>query len=345
MPSSFGALVRDTKPRADERRLTIAIAAGIAGFALMLAMIAPAGAQSWPSKPVTMVVSNLMGTGPDIVGRFLAERLRERTGQPFSVENRPGGTGIVGAQQVRRAAPDGYTILLGTLSTATNVHLYRNLGYDPIKDFTPVTTIAMTSFVLLVNPAVMPVNSVAELTEYIRKHSSKLAYASGGAAGRVAAELYFSLSGLRPQQVTFVPYKGGSQAFTDLIGGQIHFLFADSAFGIQQARGDKARALALTSVQRTSAAPDIPTMAEAGVPGYSLGGWFALFMPANSPKAIAQKLAELCNAAMTSEAARAFLKNLATDPYPGSPGSLAMLLESEIAKWGRIIKSAGMEPD
>lgn len=310
--------------------------------ALAWAFAAPLCAQSWPAKPVTMVVGYPAGSGIDILARFLAENLRERTGQPFIVQNKPGGFGVVAAQSVARTAPDGYTILFGPASIAVNVHLFKDLGYDPLRDFTPVTTAVSTGFVLLVNPETVPVSSVAELTEYIKARPGKLAYGSGMASGRVAADLYLSLAGLNAM---FVPYKGVPPSLNALMAGQIQFIFADSTFGISQARAGKVRALAVTNPQRISAAPDIPTMAESGVPGYDLVGWYAVFLPANAPKEIAHKLATLSNASVTTEKAREFLSKLASDPYPGSPESLAKLLVSEIAKWGRLIKAAGIEPN
>ena len=310
---------------------------------LAFAIALPAAAQTWPSRPVTIVVGFLPGTGPDIIARFVAERLHERTGQQFIVENKPGAFSMLGAQAVARAAPDGYTLLLSTVSAAMNVHLFKKLNYDHVRDFTPVTTLANAAFVLLVNPDVVPVTTVAELTQYIGARPDKIAYGSG-TAGNIAAALYLSLSGLRRDQLTFIPYKGGTDALHDLRGGRIHFSFFDSAFGIQQVQGGKLRALAITSTKRTSAAPDIPTMAEAGLPGYDLVGWYAVFLPAKTPKDIAQKLAELCNATMASEKGREFLRTLAMDPHPSSPENFVQFLDSETAKWGRLIRDAGIEP-
>ena len=311
---------------------------------LAAALAMPAAAQTWPSKRVTIVVPLSPGSGTDNVARFLAERLQERAGQPFVVENRPGAFTMVGAQQVARAAPDGHTVLFSTVSAAMNVHLFKKLAVDQIKDFTPVTTIALSPFVLLVNPDVVPVNSVAELTEYIRARPDRIAY-GGGTAARIASAFYLSLSGLRREQATFVPYKGGTDAMNDLRGGRIHFAFFDSTLGVPQARGGKLRALALTGPKRSSAAPDIPTMVEAGLANYELVGWYALYMPAKTPKDVAQRLAELCNASMASEKGREFLRALSMEPYPSSPDNFAQFLNDETAKWGRLIKDAGIEPE
>ena len=339
----WGSACREPRDRIDSRPAIRTGASRILPALLSLALAVPAIGQTWPVKPVTMVVGYPAGSGIDTVARFLAENLRERTGQPFILENRPGVFANIGAQAVARAAPDGYTMLFTPSSThAVNIHLLKKLGFDPVNDFTPVTTIATLGFVLLVNPAVVPVNSVAELTEYIRARPGKLAYGSGAAVGRVAAELYRALAGI---DLTYVPYKGVPQAINDLIGGEIHVVFADTTLGLAQARGGRVRALAVTNAKRFSAAPDIPTMIEAGVPGYDLGAWFAVFLPANAPRETVQKLADLCNASMTTDKAREFLKKLGADPYPGTPESLARLVVSEMAKWGRLIKAAGIEPE
>ena len=250
---------------------------------------------------------------------------------------------MVGAQQVARAAPDGYTVLLSTVSAAMNVHLFKKLGYDQARDFTPVTTLAMAAFVLLVNPEVVPVTSVAELSEYIRTRPDKIAY-GGSTPARVASAFYFSLAGLRQEQLTFIPYTGGPDAMRELMGGRIHFSFFDSTTATQGARGGKLRALAITSPKRSSAWPNIPTMAETGLANYDLVGWYAIFVPAKTPNDIAQKLAELCNASMASEKGRELLRTLALDAKPSSPENFAQFFNDEVAKWGRLIKAAGIEP-
>lgn len=310
--------------------------------ALLLAGASPLWAQGWPSKPVTIIVGYPAGGGSDVVARYLAQGYRERTGQAFVVENRPGIFGNLGAQYVSRAKPDGYTLLYTPNSThAANVHLFKKLGFDPVKDFTPVTTVLSAGFVLLVPSGT--VNSLADLSAQIRAKPGALAYGTNAATGRVASELYLSMAGLK---MTFVPYKGAGDALRELLGGQIRFYFADAMFAMPQVRGGKVKALAVTKESRFSFARDIPTMVEAGVPGYDLGGtWFALFMPANAPRDIAQKLADMSNQMMTTDKGREFLANLGADPYPGNPDSLAKLVESEIVKWGKSIKTAGIEPE
>ena len=318
-------------------------------IALLTAMLSNAGrtahAQStvWPTRSVTMMLGYPAGSGIDSVARFLAEGLREKTGQPFVLENKPGAVGNLAAQAVARAAPDGYTMLFTPNSThAANIHLFKHLGFDPVADFSPVTTLVTLGFVLVVNPALVPVGSVAELTAWLKARPGRVAYGSGNATGRVAAELYRTLTGV---DAINVPYKGVPPAMTDLLGGQIQFMFADATLAIPQARAGKVKALAVTNVQRISAAPDLPTMAEAGVAHYELAGWFAAFLPAHAPPEIVARLADLCNAVMTTDRARTFLRNIGADPFPGSPDQLARHVARETEKWGRIVKAAGIEAE
>lgn len=321
----------------------IFIAASALAFAISAAAqtASQGAARNWPTKQITIVVGYPPGSGIEAVARFLADGLRERTGHPVIVENKPGAIGNIAAQYVARAAPDGYTVLYTPNSThAANIHLYKNIGFDPVKDFAPVTTTVTHGFMLAVN-ATSPVNSVAELTSYIKARPGKLAYGSGSATGLVSAALYRSMAKL---DVLHVPYKGMPQAYVDLFGERLDFLFADVPVGVPFLRSGKLKGLAVSSATRASAAPEVPTMAESGFPGFDLSAWQAVFVPANTPRDIVQKLAEMTNAVMSTEKARAFMKIANVEPLPGSPESLGKLVESEMAKWGRIIKEAGIEP-
>ena len=314
-------------------------------LAAALSALIPAGAQaqSWPARPVTLVVGYPAGSGIDTVARFLADGLRERTGQSWIVENRPGAVANIAARHVARAAPDGYTVLFTPNSShGINPHMFRSLGFDPVKDFQPVTTLLTLGFVLVVNPETVPVSSVTELTAYIKARPGKLAYASGNASGRVAAEWYRQIAGF---DAVHVPYKGVPQAITDMLGGTIHFMFADATLGLPTAKSGKLRALAVTNAKRLASAPEIPTMMESGVPGYEVSSWFGVFLPAGAPMDITRRFAELCNAIMGTDKAREFLNQLGAEPYPGSPESFAKVVVAEIAKWGPIVKAAGIEPE
>lgn len=311
---------------------------------LALALAAPfACAQSWPAKPVTLVVGTQAGAGLDTIARFLAQGLRERTGQAFVVENKPGAFGNIGAQAVARAAPDGYTAVMATHSThCINPHMLKNPGIDPVRDFQPVTTFVAIGFVLIVDPQTLPVNSVAELSARLKANPGKFAYASGNAFGRVVAEWYRQIVGF---DAIHVPYKGVPAAINDMLGGRVHFMFADATLAINNARSGKVRALAVTAPRRISAAPEIPTMIEAGVAGFVADGWLAVFFPANAPMDITRKFAELINAVMATDKARDFLRAAGAEPLPGSPESLAKSVLEENAKWSAIVKRAGIEPE
>ncbi len=312
-------------------------------FVAALTLSFSPSSQQWPAKPVSMLVGYAPGGGVDIVARFLAEGLRERFGQPVVIENKPGAVGNIAGQAAARAAPDGYTMLFTANAThAANVHLFKSMPFDPVKDFTPVTTIASLSFILVVDPATVPVNSVAELTQYLKARPGKLSYASGSATARIAMEMYQSLAGV---SAVHIPYKATATAAGDVIAGRVQLMFIDTTFGLAQVRAGKLRALAVTTRDRVSMAPNIPAMAEAGVAGYDISAWFALFLPANAPRDIVQKLADTSNAIMTSDRAREYLNKIGAEPFPGTPESLAKFVDSETEKWGRLVKAAGIEPE
>jgi tripartite-type tricarboxylate transporter receptor subunit TctC len=298
---------------------------------------------NWPAKPVTLVVGYPAGSGIDTVARFLAQELREKTRQAWIVDNRPGAVANLAARYVANSVPDGYTVLFTPNSThGINPHIFKNLGFDPIKDFQPVTSLLNLGFVLLVNPRLIPVSSVYELTQFLKNNPNHFAYASGNASGRVAAEWYKQLSGF---DALHVPYKGVPQAINDILGGNVHFIFADATLGIPTVKANKLRALAVTNPTRIASLPDVPTMLESGVPGYTFTSWFGVFFPANIPNGLAEKFANLCNSSMTSEKAKEFLKGLGAEPFPNTPEAFSKLVEKEIEKWGPIVKAAKIEAE
>jgi len=329
MPSLF-------LPQRRRGALATLAALGAAGLAV------PAFAQSYPSRLVTIVVPFGPGNAYDMMARYLADQLREATGQSVIVEAKQGALGGVAASAVARAAPDGHTILFGANSThSANVHLFRKLPYDPVADFAPVTTIARIPQVLLV-PAGLPAKNLKELVALAKTQPGKFNFGSSSATGRVATEQFRQSAGI---DAVHVPYKTTSQAITDLIGGQLQFMITDAGSGVAQAQGGKVRALAVTSTQRLVAAPDIPTMAEAGLPGYEFTAWLALFVPAKTPPEVVKRLSDLCNAAIRSQGMRDMLAKVYAEPYPGDPESLRLLVERDTARWGRMIKAAGIEPE
>ena len=312
-------------------------------LAALCSIAAPATAQTWPAKPVTIVVPTTAGSGMDVIVRVLADGLKNRLGQPFVVENRAGADASIGAQVVARAAPDGYTLLVGSASThGINPYFFRNLGYDPVKDFQPITTIWAIGLVLLTNPKTMPVNNVSELTAALKVKPGQYSYATGNAFGRLTAEWYKQRTGV---DAVHVPYKGVPQAMNDLMGGQVHFLFADATAGLAAAQAGRLKALAVTSPDRVPSAPDVPTMAESGLPGFVSYSWVALFFPANTPIEIARRLSDATNAVMTSDAGRQYLRKSGADTFPGSPESLHKLVVEELAKWGEVARQARIQPE
>jgi len=308
-------------------------------IASVLASVATA--QSWPTRPVSIIVGFPAGAGIDLFARLLAEGLRERTGQSFIVENRPGAGSNLAALAVARAAPDGYTMLYAANALSANVHLFRNAGYDPVRDFTPVTTFLENGWMLLAYSG-LPVSNVAELSSYLKSRPGKLAYGTSGASGLIAAELYRFMAGF---DALNVPYKGVPPAVNDLIAGRTVFMFADISTGLSLARGGKAKGLAVTNSRRIALAPEIPSMAESGLPGYEIVSWQAVLLPVGAPREVVNRLAELINAVGASEKARQFFAKMSVEGRPGGPEALARLLESENQRWGQVIRAAGITPE
>jgi tripartite-type tricarboxylate transporter receptor subunit TctC len=321
------------------RRRTL-VFAGAAAAATAASL--PARAQAYPSRTVSIVVPFGPGNAYDMMVRFLAERQQEATGQPFIVEARQGALGGVAASFVARAAPDGHTLLLGANSThAANLHLFKKLQYDPVADFAPVTTLATIPQVLVVSPT-LHVNTVQELIALAKSQPGKLNYGSSSATGRVATEALRQITGI---EAAHVPYKTSVQAITDLIGGQLHFLVTDMALGVAQAQAGKVKALAITSPRRVPAAAELPTIAESGLAGYEFTAWLALFAPAKTPPAVVTRLAELTNTIIRSAGMADYLARMYALPFPGTPDSLRQLIERDTARWGQLVKAAGIEPE
>lgn len=314
-------------------------------LALLLAALSlsPAAlAQAYPTKPLTFVVPFAAGSATDQLARALGQSLGEQSKQTVVVDNKAGASGMLAAQAVARAPADGYTVLITTNTThAANEHLYKKLGYDPVKDFTPITALGKGGQVLVVNLA-SPYKSVAELLAQARKTPGKLSFGSGSSSSRVAGEMLQQLAGV---QLLHVPYKSNPQAVTDLLGGQIDLMITDTATGLPQIRGGKLRGLAVSINKRMALLPELPTIAEAGVPGYDMGYWFAAYAPAGTPPAVVQRLQELLSKAVQSPAAKSFFESSGAEPYTTTPEGLAQFQREEALKWGRIIKAAGIEAE
>ena len=297
-------------------------------------------AQTYPSRPVTFVVPYAAGGGTDLLARLLAQRLERRFGRPFVVENKAGSATVIAASALARAAPDGHTIMLATSTTmAINVSMYKNLSYDPVRDLTPVAQVAVSPFVLVVNPA-LPVNSVADLVKLAK--AQPLSYGSGGAGAfhHLMGELFKTTLDI---PMTHVPYKGTLPALNDVIAGHIQLMFSDLAPAYPLIQAGKVRALGVTTAQRAAAAPDIPPLAEVGVPGFDWAAWQSVAAPGGTPREIVAKLNGAVNAAVAEPEVEKQLIGLQFIPLgKGSPEELDRFVKSETVRWARVLQQAGV---
>jgi tripartite-type tricarboxylate transporter receptor subunit TctC len=302
----------------------------------------PARAQAWPTKPVRFVVGAAAGgSASDILTRYYAERIAERSGQSVVVENRPGADGNLAAEFVARSTPDAHTFLVtGNNTHAANVHLYKSLSFDPERDFAPVTTYARVPYVLLVNPTRVSARNLKDFISLAKASPGKLSYASAAVASRVGVEQLKLLAGF---QAVNVPYKSGAQAMADLLGGHVDFFIADAASGLQQVRAGRAAALAVTVAQRLPAAPELPTVAESGFPEFDFASWLAMWAPAGSPQPLVDAASAAINQALSSPQAQQHLDKLGVLPYPGSPEALRDLQRRETERWGQAIRAAKIQ--
>lgn len=311
---------------------------------LLLNFLPPAIAQNYPAKPIRLIVPYPPGGPNDIFGRMMAQKLSEAFGQQVIADNRGGASGIIGTELVARAAPDGYTLLLGGAALfSMNPVLLAKLPYQPLKDFAPVSLIASTPFILVTHPS-LPAKNVQDLIALARSRPGQLNFASAGAGGppRLAAEMFKSMAGI---DMVHVPYTGGAPALTATIAGEAHLFFSSIAPALPLVKDGKLKGLAVTSAKRTAAVPEFPTIAESGIPGYEIGNWFAVAAPAATPKPIIARLnAELVKAINMSDVRRRFI-DLGADPIGSTPDELAAYIRSELAKWGKVIRSAGIKPE
>jgi tripartite-type tricarboxylate transporter receptor subunit TctC len=321
-------------------RRTLIKAALLAQAFSVLAFAGTASAQNYPNKPIRMVLGYPAGSGIDNVARQVAQRMEKALGQTVYVDNKPGALGNIAAQNVATSAPDGYSILFTPNSApVANVHLFKKLPFDPIKDFVPVAPVATLGFVVLVNPEKLPVKTLAELTALLKKDPTKYSYGTGNATGQVAGALYTHLAGI---DVLNVPYKGVPPAVTDLIGGRIDFVMADASLAIPQIKGGRVKGLAVTNATRVSALKDVPTMSEAGLPGYDLIGWFGIFVPAKTPPEITKLLEKHVREVVADKGLSESLRSIGVEPWLGTSADLARAVVSDTEKWGQIIKRAGI---
>ncbi|HTD89836.1 MAG TPA: tripartite tricarboxylate transporter substrate binding protein [Burkholderiales bacterium] len=300
-------------------------------------------AQPFPAKPIRIIIGFPPGGATDIAARAVAQKLTESVGQQVIVENRPGAASNIGAEAAARAAPDGYTLFMGSVSTSINPSLYAKLSYDPLRDFAALAHVANTPFLLVVHPS-MPVKSVKDLIAFAKSQPGQLNYATAGAGSgaHLFMELFSAHTGLK---LVSVSYRGAAAATTDVLAGQVPMMFDNIFTTLPLARSGKFRALAVSTAQRSAIAPEIPTVAEAGVPGYDANAWFGLFAPAATPKEIVTRLnAEVVRGLQTTEM-RERLRTLGATPGGGTPEQFAVFLRDEVAKWAKVVKAAGVKLD
>jgi tripartite-type tricarboxylate transporter receptor subunit TctC len=327
-----------TAPRAG-----VAAVASASVLCAVQALAAGAPAAAWPTRPVRMIVAFAPGGGTDIIGRIVGARLSERIGQPVVIDNRGGAGGNIGTELAARAPADGYTLLMGNVApNAINVSLYRSLAFDPVKDFAPIALAAITPNLLVVHPGV-PAQSVKELIVLARSKPGALNFpsAGNGTSSHLAGELFKSLAGV---DLTHIPYKGGGPALTDLLSGNVQVYFSTTPAGLPHVRSGRLRGLAVTTTRRSAAAPELPTIAEAALPGYEASTWYGLLAPAGAPDALVGRINREVVAVLRQPEMTERLVAQGFEPAPGTPEQFARHIRDEIAKWARVIATAGLRP-
>jgi tripartite-type tricarboxylate transporter receptor subunit TctC len=323
--------------------MSTAVRASLFGAALAGALACSAAyAQTYPARPVRMIVPSTPGGSVDTLTRAIAVRLSESWGQQVVVDNRPGAGGIIAADLTAKAAPDGYTLIMCTVaSCATNVSLHRKLPYDPVRDFAPITLAATQNLMLLVHPSV-PAGSVNELVAAAKASPGKYSFASAGngTGGHLSGELFKLLAGI---ELLHIPYKGVAPALVDVVSGQVSMTFASILSSLPQVRSGKLKALAVTGEKRSLAAPDVPTMMEAGVKAYESATWYGLLAPAKTPATIVQRLNTEVVAILKQPEVNDRLSREGADPAGSTPEEFARYIKSEISKWAKVVKAANIQ--
>ena len=317
----------------------------MAGFAGGLALLSRARAEApYPSRTIKMIVPYPAGGTTDFLGRLVAEQLKNGLGATVVVENKPGAATTIGAEQVARAEPDGYTLMIATSTTlAINKTLYKNLPYDPVKDFTPIALVAAVPFALIINPEI-PATTLREFIAYAKaKPGLAFGSAGNGSPQHLGAEMLKAAAGI---EIRHVSYRGSMPAMLDVIAGHIPFMVVDLQPALPQIRDGKVRVLGVTTAKRVAAAPDIPTLAEAGLAGFELVAWQGIVAPAGVPRPIVDQLAAQIAKLVADPATRDKLTAIALEPLSGStPDSFAAYVKTEVDRWAKIVKNSGVEPE
>jgi len=297
-------------------------------------------ASSWPTQPIRIIVTFTPGGAPDVLARVLAQSWQESLGVPVLVENRPGFGGNIGADMVAKSDPDGYTLLIGTVGIhAINGALYEKMSYDPIKDFTPISFLASTPNVLIVNKH-LGVNNLHELIELAKSKPNQLTFGSSGVGTslHMSGELFKEIAGI---EIRHIPYKGRAQSLPDLVSGRISMLFDNLSSSLPLIKAGEVQALGVTTLKRSLAAPDIPTLAEQGLHGFEATSWFSLMAPANLPNLVQKRLNALTRQTLNNPQIHNRLLESGLEPAPSSPKELAKLIQSEANKWSRVVHQSG----
>jgi tripartite-type tricarboxylate transporter receptor subunit TctC len=321
------------------RREFLQLAAGVAALPTVTRI---ARAQTYPSRPVRLIVGFGAGSASDILARLIGEWLSERFGQHFIIENRPGAGSNIATEAVVNAPPDGHVLLLGGVTNAINATLYEKLNYNFLRDIEPVAGLIVLTNVMVVNPS-LPANTVPEFVAYAKANPGKINMASlgNGTVPHVAGELFKMMAGVN---MVHVPYRGAPPALTDLLGGQVQVYFATTAISIEHVRTGKLRALAVTTAKRSQALPDIPTVGEF-LAGFEASVWFGVGAPKNTPTEIIDKLNKEINAGLADSKMRARFADLGGTVLPGSSGDFGNIIAAETEKWGKVIRAANIKPD
>jgi tripartite-type tricarboxylate transporter receptor subunit TctC len=315
--------------------------------ASLIALVMPLGiavAQEYPDKPVHLIVPFPPGGGADILARTVSPRLAQALGKPIVIENKPGAGGNVGAEYVARAAPDGYTLLYGTNGThGINASLYRNLRFDPVKDFIPVSRMTTIAAMLIVNPQ-FPPTTVEELIRYAKANPGKVNFASAGngTTSHLAGELFKTMAGI---DIVHVPYRGGALAVTDLVGGQVQMMIDVMPNALPLARDGRARGIAVSTTTRYPGAPEYPTIAESGLPGFEASAWDGIFVPAGTPAPIVARLNAAVRETVEDPQVSEALKARGAQPMPNSPEAFARYIAESSEKWARAVRASGAKID
>ena len=320
--------------------ITIACRAALAALGLISTF---AAAQTYPTKPVRVVVGFPPGGATDVVARLLGERLSATLGQQFVIDNRAGAASTIGSAYVANAPKDGYTLLMGTISLSINQTLYKTLPYDALRDLAPVSQVTSAPFLFVVHPSV-PARSVKEFIALAKSKPGQLNYASAGngSGAHLFAAMFGSMAGIK---IVHIPYKGAAPATTAVLGGETPFMFDNIVTTLPLAQAGKFRALGVTTMKRAAAAPDIPTIAEAGVPGYDANSWFGIFAPAGTPPAVIGRLHDEIVRILRAPEVRERLASLGCEPAGTSPAEFGAFFRGEVVKWGKVVRESGVQID